>query len=177
MKRAVDNITRGLGVYVHWPYCAALCSYCDFNKYLWRSNSASTEQLQQAYLTELSYFLSKSPREEVASIYFGGGTPSLASASLIYNIINEIKRLKPIASDAEVIRVAWESKLRGSAWDSWPPPYQITLEGNPNSLSWERMQAFKSAGINRLSVCFVFEYFIYIYAYVYIYIYAYIQCM
>ena len=65
-----------LGVYVHWPYCARICPYCDFNVY---KNRAVDEGRWRAALTrDLQWWASRTTGRRLTSLYFGGGTPSLA---------------------------------------------------------------------------------------------------
>ena len=115
-------------VYVHWPYCKALCTYCNFNKYVGRSPK-EMNKVASAILKELETSLSDSSIEEVTSLYFGGGTPSLASPDLIS------RTLETILNHC-----------------SWRENAQVTLEANPTEITLERLRDFQSAGVNRISV-------------------------
>jgi oxygen-independent coproporphyrinogen-3 oxidase len=117
------------GIYVHWPFCAAKCPYCDFNSHV-RSEVDETGWVQ-AILHELEWTagLQGSARPAVESIFFGGGTPSLLGGKAIGRVIDAIARLWPVAQDAE-----------------------ITLESNPASADARRFRDYRSAGVNRLSL-------------------------
>ncbi|KAJ8653678.1 hypothetical protein O0I10_010716 [Lichtheimia ornata] len=115
-------------VYIHWPYCESKCTYCNFNKYV-NPSQPPVERLTDALVRELRFYLDE-PRfglrdKRVASVYFGGGTPSLASPKTIERILDTLQ----IPSDVEV-----------------------TLEANPTSAESERLQSFRHVGINRLSL-------------------------
>ena len=116
------------GVYVHWPFCAAKCPYCDFNSHVrerfddvrWADAIAS--ELRAA--AEL-----QSTRPPVSSIFFGGGTPSLMSGRALARVLDEIASLWSVNNDAE-----------------------ITLEANPNSVEQGRFRDYRAAGVNRVSI-------------------------
>jgi oxygen-independent coproporphyrinogen-3 oxidase len=116
-----------IGIYVHWPFCKAKCPYCDFNSHVRRE----TDDMAFAYaLTrELSSFASLTPRRRVASVFFGGGTPSLMPPAAVDHILECIARLWDVSPEAE-----------------------ITLEANPTSAEAENFRGYRSAGVNRLSV-------------------------
>lgn len=117
------------GIYVHWPFCAAKCPYCDFNSHV----RASFDESDWAggILAELRYIaqLQGECRPEARSIFFGGGTPSLMSGSAVGAVLDEIARLWPMASGLE-----------------------ITLESNPASADAARFRDYRAAGVNRLSL-------------------------
>jgi oxygen-independent coproporphyrinogen-3 oxidase len=114
-------------LYFHWPFCAAKCPYCDFNVHV----SAQIDQPRwaNAYCQALRYYAQIMPDRVIGSIFFGGGTPSLMHPETIATIIEEIKKLWPLASNPE-----------------------ITLEANPTSAEADQFRNFKNAGINRLSI-------------------------
>jgi oxygen-independent coproporphyrinogen-3 oxidase len=118
----------GFGVYVHWPFCRAKCPYCDFNSHV-RHGGIDEAWFRSAYLTELSYFASLAPGRNVASVFVGGGTPSLMPVSTVAAIL-------------EAIAEHW--RLDGDA--------EITLEANPTSVEAERFAGYRAAGVNRLSL-------------------------
>src|SRR5436190_19954938 len=91
----------GFGVYVHWPFCASKCPYCDFNSHV-RAGGIDEARFLAAYLAELRHWASLAPARTVSSIFFGGGTPSLMSATTVGAILDEIGRLWPIDRDAEI---------------------------------------------------------------------------
>jgi putative oxygen-independent coproporphyrinogen III oxidase len=116
------------GVYVHWPFCAQKCPYCDFNSHV-RHGGWDEARFLAAYIAELRYFASVAPGRTVHSVFFGGGTPSLMQPATTAAIIDEIARLWPVEAGAE-----------------------ITLEANPSSVEAERFRGFRSAGVNRVSL-------------------------
>ena len=116
------------GIYVHWPFCAAKCPYCDFNSHVHRG-SFDEEAFVAAYEREIAHFAELRPDAEVASVFFGGGTPSLMQPESAGTILDAIARHWPIAKGAE-----------------------ITLEANPNSVEAARFKGYRAAGINRVSI-------------------------
>ena len=116
------------GVYVHWPFCAAKCPYCDFNSHV-RHSPLDQAVFGEAYAREIAHMASLSPGREVTSIFFGGGTPSLMEVATVGKILDEISNNWAVASDCE-----------------------ITLEANPTSVEAERFRGYRSAGVNRLSM-------------------------
>lgn len=116
------------GIYVHWPFCAAKCPYCDFNSHV-RRGPFDENAFVDAYARELAHFAALTPEREVQSIFFGGGTPSLMEARSVERILDAISGHWRVAPDAE-----------------------ITLEANPNSVEAERFRAYRMAGINRVSI-------------------------
>jgi oxygen-independent coproporphyrinogen-3 oxidase len=116
------------GVYVHWPFCASKCPYCDFNSHVHRG-PFDEQAYVAAYEREIAHAASLAPGRVVQSIFFGGGTPSLMSPWAVESIINAITRHWTVESRAE-----------------------ITLEANPTSVEVERFKGFRSAGVNRVSL-------------------------
>jgi len=116
-----------LGVYVHWPYCARLCPYCDFNVYKTRDIDAA--RWKAALVRDLESWAARSEGRKLTSLYFGGGTPSLAPLTVIEAVIEACDRL-------------W-------GFDAAP---EITLEANPTDAELSRFQAFAGAGVTRLSL-------------------------
>lgn len=118
----------GLGLYVHWPYCARICPYCDFN--VRRAVPVDTGQWRAAFRAEMRHLhLLHSGTPALTSIYFGGGTPSLMAPALVGGVIEDAATVLGLAADAE-----------------------ITLEANPTSSEIETFAAYRDAGINRLSL-------------------------
>ncbi len=120
--------TAPFGVYIHWPFCAQKCPYCDFNSHV-RHGGWDEARFLSAYKRELSHVAQLTPDRTVSSVFFGGGTPSLMKAATTAAIIDHIASLWGIAPGAE-----------------------ITLEANPNSVEAERFAGYKAAGVNRVSV-------------------------
>lgn len=116
------------GVYVHWPFCAAKCPYCDFNSHV-RHGGIDEDRFLKAYLTEIEDTARLAPGRTVSSVFFGGGTPSLMRAETVGAILEAIARHWTIAGDAE-----------------------ISLEANPGSAEAARFRGYRDAGVNRLSL-------------------------
>ncbi len=115
------------GIYIHWPYCAAKCPYCDFNSHVRRE--VSEAHYLASILRELDYYAALAPGRIVSSIFFGGGTPSLMEPA------TAAKVLEAIAGHWAVL-----------------PGAEITLEANPSSVEAGRFADFRRAGINRVSL-------------------------
>ena len=119
----------GFGVYVHWPYCAAKCPYCDFNSHV--RERINERRWVDGILAELSAIaeLQGDVRPVVGSIFFGGGTPSLMSGDAVAFVLDRIAAHWRIEPNAE-----------------------ITLEANPNSVEQARFRDYRAAGVNRVSI-------------------------
>lgn len=117
-----------LGLYVHWPWCVRKCPYCDFN-----SHRAPAELPEVRYvdvlLTELDRRAASVEGRTVETIFIGGGTPSLMSGDAVRRVMDGVRARIPVASDAEV-----------------------TLEANPGASDEAKFEAFRAAGVNRLSL-------------------------
>lgn len=116
-----------LGIYIHWPFCARICPYCDFNVY--KARDIDEPVWRAAFEAELNFAHETRSAGPVHSIFFGGGTPSLMSASLVSDLLATINRLWGIAADAE-----------------------ISIEANPEHVTREHLQDLRGAGVNRLSL-------------------------
>ena len=90
-------LMQKLAVYIHWPYCARICPYCDFNVYKGEQNDA----LVKAIIRDLSYWRDMSGPRQISSIHFGGGTPSLMKADDVRAMINKVDELWNLPKDAE----------------------------------------------------------------------------
>lgn len=118
----------GFGIYVHWPYCAKICPYCDFNVYAAKDREA--EPLLAAIRKDLEIHRPRMPEHGAAdSLYLGGGTPSLLTPGEIASLVTAAQQGFGLKPDAE-----------------------ITLEANPNDIMRMDLQGLKTAGINRLSI-------------------------
>ena len=126
----IDHPTRdvGFGVYVHWPFCASKCPYCDFNSHV-RHQPVDQERFLAAFRQEIAHTASRIPGRIVTSIFFGGGTPSLMRPETVGAILDAI----------------------GGAW-AVDPKAEVTLEANPTSVEAERFRGYRAAGINRVSL-------------------------
>ena len=113
-----------LGLYLHVPFCAAICNYCNFNRGL------LDEALKQRYVEALVAEIrgAAEPATPADTIYFGGGTPSLLSAAETARIIAACRDSFALAADAEV-----------------------SFEANPESVTAESLAGYRAAGVNRLS--------------------------
>lgn len=118
---------RQLGVYLHWPYCAVICPYCDFNVY--RARSTDHAPLVNAILADLAYWREQIGPRRLTSLFFGGGTPSLLPAAAVSQLIEACAQLWGFEEDAE-----------------------ICLEANPTDAETSRFEDIASAGVNRLSL-------------------------
>jgi coproporphyrinogen III oxidase-like Fe-S oxidoreductase len=125
--RPAEN-DEGFGVYIHWPFCASKCPYCDFNSHV-RAGGIDEARFLRAHLIELRHWAELAPGRRVTSIFFGGGTPSLMSATTVGAILDAISQAWSVAADAEV-----------------------TLEANPSSVEAARFRGYRSAGVNRVSL-------------------------
>ena len=116
-----------LAVYIHWPFCRSKCPYCDFNSHV--RDRVDGARWTRALLCDLDHQASLAPGREVASVFFGGGTPSLMPPETVAALLDRVHSHWAVAPDLEV-----------------------TLEANPNSAEAGRFQAFAAAGVNRLSL-------------------------
>lgn len=114
-----------LGIYVHIPFCAKKCPYCDFY------SLSFSKELVERYVAALEVAINSYCKDKISvnTIYFGGGTPNLIGADNVKKIIDCIKENFVVSRDSE-----------------------ITLEANPESFSKQDISAFAKAGINRLSM-------------------------
>ena len=112
-----------LGLYVHIPFCAAICNYCNFNRGLF------DESLKQQYLGALVAEIDAAGDGTAAdTIFFGGGTPSLLEPSEVALVLAALRRSYAVQGDVEV-----------------------TLEANPETVTRERLDDYRQAGVNRIS--------------------------
>ena len=123
-----DLNRRELSLYVHIPFCKEKCSYCDFLSF-----GNCGYRLQRQYIDELKneimLYEDISYMYQIKSIFFGGGTPSYIDSAWIVEIMDVIRNTFVLEEDVE-----------------------ITIEGNPDSLSRKHLADYKKAGINRLSI-------------------------
>ncbi|MFA5951433.1 MAG: radical SAM family heme chaperone HemW [Hyphomicrobium sp.] len=118
----------GFGVYIHWPFCAQKCPYCDFNSHV-RFGGWDEPRFLLSYQRELDHVAGLIGDREVSSIFFGGGTPSLMDPRTVGAILEHIAKLWPLKGGAE-----------------------ITLEANPGSVEAQRFAGYRAAGVNRVSI-------------------------
>ena len=116
---------KKLGLYVHFPFCASKCKYCNFNSY----SDKNELQLKyfQALLKELQMY--KSDAIEIDTIFIGGGTPSIMFNGCISTLLSEVRKNFKVSENAE-----------------------ITIEANPNSIDKNKTIEWKESGVNRVSI-------------------------
>ncbi|KAM6966234.1 radical S-adenosyl methionine domain-containing protein 1, mitochondrial [Tautogolabrus adspersus] len=126
-RTGLADLTKQTSLYVHWPYCLRRCSYCNFNKYIPRENKDNimTECLQR----ETETLLQLSQVSCITSVFFGGGTPSLAHPSTIAAVLDTVSKQAKLSDRAEV-----------------------TLEVNPTPVGMSKLEDFCHAGVNRFSI-------------------------
>ena len=117
----------GFGLYVHWPFCLSKCPYCDFNSHV--REGVDQARWRRALLSELDHYAARTRGRRLTSIFFGGGTPSLMAPETVGAVI-------------EAARAHWDVA----------PEIEITLEANPTSVEAGRFAAFRTAGIERVSL-------------------------
>ena len=115
-----------LGLYLHVPFCSAICNYCNFNRGLF--DAAQKARYVDALVLEIAEERARPAREAADTIYFGGGTPSLLEPGDVARIIEACEDAFDVSDDVEV-----------------------TLEANPETVTVERLVGFRGAGVNRLS--------------------------
>ena len=116
------------GVYVHWPFCAAKCPYCDFNSHV--RTAIDESGWVDGILAELDWVAANQTEKPVVeTIFFGGGTPSLMEGRSVGRVLAKIAALWPMGNDVE-----------------------ITLEANPASADSARFADYRAAGVNRVSL-------------------------
>jgi putative oxygen-independent coproporphyrinogen III oxidase len=118
---------RQLGIYIHWPYCAAICPYCDFNVY--KARGRETAPLVDAILADLTQWRAQTGPRQVTSIFFGGGTPSLMEPADVSAMIEACASLWGLEDTVE-----------------------IALEANPTDAEAAKFADMRAAGIERLSL-------------------------
>ncbi len=118
-----------IGLYIHWPYCARICPYCDFNVVRERGREAEKAALVDAILEDMAAHARLTGPRRLASIFFGGGTPSLMAPDAIARVIDAARALW--TPDAEL---------------------EISLEANPTDAEGARFADIAAAGVERLSL-------------------------
>jgi oxygen-independent coproporphyrinogen-3 oxidase len=118
---------RGFGLYVHWPFCAAKCPYCDFNSHV----RAAIDQRKwaDALAREIRRTGTQTGPRVLTSIFFGGGTPSLMEPETVGAVLEAARDVWSFANDIE-----------------------ITLEANPTSVEAHRFEGYAKRGVNRVSL-------------------------
>jgi len=122
---------ESLALYIHWPFCAAKCPYCDFNSHVRDrvDHAAFAAALRAELAREAARANAGGVRRPLASIFFGGGTPSLMRPETVAALVEDARRLfDPL------------------------PDLEVTLEANPTSVERDKLRAFREAGVNRASL-------------------------
>ena len=119
--------SRGISLYVHWPFCESKCPYCDFNSHV--ESSVDEAAWEAALIDELDHYAALAGRRTLRSVFFGGGTPSLMPPRIVDSLLERAARHWTAAPDLET-----------------------TLEANPSSAETSKLADFRAAGINRLSI-------------------------
>ncbi len=125
--RKIENHTLARALYIHWPFCAKKCPYCDFNSHV--RETVDVTAWETALIADMGAEAEIASDESLTSIFFGGGTPSLMPPVLVETLLTKAEKLWGFASDIEV-----------------------TLEANPSSVEAANFAALSSAGINRVSL-------------------------
>ncbi|MFM9860056.1 radical SAM family heme chaperone HemW [Pseudoxanthobacter sp. M-2] len=118
----------GFAIYVHWPFCASKCPYCDFNSHV-RHGGVDEPRFAAALVRELETAADRTERRRPDSVFFGGGTPSLMSPATVGAVLDAVDRLWGLDASAEV-----------------------TLEANPTSVEAGRFAGYRAAGVGRVSL-------------------------
>lgn len=116
------------GLYIHWPFCLSKCPYCDFNVHV-AGGALDHDLWRESYLKSLDHYAAVAGPRTIASVFFGGGTPSLMQPRTVEAVLDKIHSLWPCVNDME-----------------------ITLEANPSTVEADKFHAFREAGINRVSL-------------------------
>jgi oxygen-independent coproporphyrinogen-3 oxidase len=123
-----DDRTPGFGIYIHWPFCAAKCPYCDFNSHV-RHQPVDQPRFAAAFAAEMATMRARTGPREVTSIFLGGGTPSLMAPETVGAVLDAVAK----------------------NW-SVPSGIEVTLEANPSSVEAGRFRGYRDAGVNRVSL-------------------------
>jgi oxygen-independent coproporphyrinogen-3 oxidase len=115
-----------LGLYIHVPFCSAICNYCNFNRGLF--DAALKARYVDALVAEIRTGGALATRAQADTIFFGGGTPSLLEPADVQRLVEACRESFDLANNSEV-----------------------TLEANPETVTEDRLAAYRAAGVNRLS--------------------------
>ncbi|MBK8615527.1 MAG: radical SAM family heme chaperone HemW [Anaerolineales bacterium] len=113
-------------IYLHIPFCKHRCAYCDFNTYAGQEDSIPA--YVKALINEIEFVGHRAGQMNIHTVFFGGGTPSLLSAPQFDSILRALRSAFTFTADAE-----------------------ISIEANPGTISPEKLNAIREAGINRIS--------------------------
>lgn len=122
----MDN-TKSISIYIHIPFCRAKCFYCDFNSF------ACRDEFVPAYFNalkkEIDLYAGKLKAYTIKTVFIGGGTPSVVDSQYIYEVLKLLNQKLNIDVKAE-----------------------ISIETNPGTLTYEKLETYKAIGVNRLSI-------------------------
>lgn len=118
---------KDLSIYIHIPFCSSKCYYCDFTSFTGQINRV--QEYIHSLIIELSIYKEKVKDYKIKTIFIGGGTPSAIDPKHIYKVLDYIYKNYNISQDMEV-----------------------TMELNPGTLELEKLNIYKEAGINRISI-------------------------
>lgn len=118
-----------VGVYIHWPWCLSKCPYCDFNSQAVDPKALNQADWRQSLLAELNHCLGETDVLPIGSVFFGGGTPSLIDPKTVAALLELLAKHRSVSKSLEV-----------------------TLEANPGTVTAGRLDAFRQAGVNRVSL-------------------------
>jgi len=118
-----------LSLYIHFPWCVRKCPYCDFNSHEPDGQGIPEAAYLDALVADIEAALPLIWGRPVGSVFIGGGTPSLMSAAGVERLLSDVRARLPLDADCE-----------------------ITMEANPGTFEAERFAAYRSAGVNRLSI-------------------------
>ena len=124
----LDDGSPGFGVYLHWPFCAAKCPYCDFNSHV-RHQAIDQTRYAKAFRAEMQTMRGRTGPKTVKSIFLGGGTPSLMEPQTVSSLLDAV----------------------GEFW-TVPDNIEVTLEANPSSVEANRFRGYRAAGVSRVSL-------------------------
>ncbi|MED6282646.1 radical S-adenosyl methionine domain-containing protein 1 [Characodon lateralis] len=124
---AFPHLIEQASLYLHWPYCLRRCTYCNFNKYIPKEDNEDI--MAKCLQRETETLLQLSQVSCITSVFFGGGTPSLAHPSTIAKILETVSNQVYLSDEAEV-----------------------TLEVNPTPVGMSKLKDFHFAGVNRFSI-------------------------
>ncbi len=119
-------MTPNTSLYIHIPFCKHRCAYCDFNTFAGQEDSIPA--YVNALINEINFVGQRAEQMNIHTVFFGGGTPSLLSASQFDSILKALRSAFTLTADAE-----------------------ISIEANPGTISPEKLNAIRKAGINRIS--------------------------
>ena len=123
----MESLAPPLALYIHWPFCLAKCPYCDFNSHV--RERIPQARFARALRDELAWEAARLGPRRLASVFFGGGTPSLMDPQTVADLLADATRLfDPV------------------------PDLEVTLEANPTSVERGKLEAFHAAGVNRASL-------------------------